>query len=127
MTGQIILAGPAAGPLGFLPIALLAVIALSSAIGWAIIVRRRRSSQHVQSDWIAKKFDGKEVVEIYAPTTALPNEQLARIAYRHGYIFARSYIAGRDFNHTYVFRKVFMVQPPPLTPSQLGPAGNHGC
>ncbi|NLE78293.1 MAG: hypothetical protein GX610_01725 [Rhodococcus sp.] len=87
-------------------------IVIAAIVGnWTVILARRMSSHANQERWLAKQFDGEDVVEFYALMTRLPPHNIALIAYSHGYVFARSYASSRDFNHTYVFRKLFTPAP----------------
>lgn len=114
-TSMVILAarGTESDPYTWLVLAFV-LACITAIIGnWTVIVARRISSQANQERWLAEKFDGKDVVEIYALLTKLPAHNIALIAYSHGYVFARSYASSRDFNHTYVFRKLFTPAPTP--------------
>lgn len=105
-------------PAGWLPLMLPLLILVLALVNWSVILVRRLSSQATQQRWLEKKFDGKDLVEIYSPATNLPRHHIALIAYNRGYVFARSYATSRDFNHTYVFRKLFSRNSAHTIPNQ---------
>ena len=107
-----LMAGQGDSPISSMPIPLMITFFLVSlGIMYRILnFIRRPPPRKIQERRIENEFsrkDGKDLVEIHAPSPNVPAHQIALIANSYGYVFAWSYIPRGTLKHTYVFRKIF--------------------
>lgn len=101
---------------------LVLLAALTAVVIYVAIRRLRTSLKSDRSNFGYKVVNGLyvggEQIAVTGPSSLARDERIIRVAYASGYVYARRFHYSRSLHPTYVFRRLYVVNPHPVHPPQ---------